>query len=96
MVLGVVLQHTIEPHAWALRMSAACRSGLCDSDGDMQFDVDIASSREDHYYTFLVGDVCLLNYCFSAYARSCRNMNNAYPGILRSCHTLGWTMSTLA
>jgi hypothetical protein len=51
-MVGSALQHTIEPHAWAIRMSAAYSSGLCDSDGDMQFDVDIASAREDHYYTF--------------------------------------------
>ena len=35
-------------------MNAICECGLCDGDGRLHYDEDIASARDDHYYTFKV------------------------------------------
>ena len=48
------MQHTCEPHTIAVPMNAICECGLCDGDGRLHYDEDIASARDDHYYTFKV------------------------------------------
>eukprot|EP00045_Choanoeca_perplexa_P012863 m.142582 g.142582 ORF g.142582 m.142582 type:complete len:580 (-) comp16163_c0_seq2:2426-4165(-) len=61
---GVGVQHTCEPHAIGVSVGTICECGLCDEDGHLHYDEDIASARDDHYYTFKIMENCGLNHVY--------------------------------